>query len=159
MSETVLICCFGIGIVAGLRSMTAPAIVSCAGYVSWLGVGAGPFWFIASLPVVVILTVWALFEIVIDKTSKIGNRTGLVGLIFRIVTSSLSGAVISTAASTGPALGVIMGLAGGMIGTYGGYHLRRACVRRTSFGDLPVAIAEDLIGVGLGVVCVYVAGH
>ncbi len=159
MNEVVLICCLGIGVVAGLRSMTAPATVSWAGYVGWLPVAAGPFWFISWWPVVALLTAWALFELVLDKTTKIGNRTGIVGLIFRIITSSFSGAVISNAAGAGIVLGLIAGLVGGMIGTYGGYHLRRACVSKTSLSDLPVAIAEDLIAIGLGVVCVYFAGH
>lgn len=159
MNQTVLIWCLGIGIVAGLRSMTAPAVVSWAGFVGWLSVAVGPFWWVASLPAVVILTPWALFELVIDKTSKIGNRTGSVGLIFRIVTSSFAGAVISNSAGAGAAIGAITGLVGGMIGTYGGYFLRRACVQKTAISDLPVAIAEDLVAIGLGVVCVYFAGH
>jgi len=159
MNDVVLICSLGIGIVAGLRSMTAPAVVSWAGYVGWLSVAAGPFSFISTIPASVILTPWALFELVIDKTSKIGNRTGIVGVIFRIVTSSFSGAVISSAANAGLVTGAVAGLAGGMIGTFGGYHLRRACVRKTSFSDLPVAVAEDIIAIGLGIACVYFAGH
>lgn len=159
MNEVVLICSLGIGIAAGLRSMTPPAVVSWAGYIGWLSVSAGPFWFISSLPSVVLLTAWAIFELVLDKTTKIGNRTGLVGLIFRIITSSFSGAVVSSAAGAGIMPGIITGLAGGMIGTYGGYHLRRACVRKMSFSDFSVAIAEDIAAVGIGVLCVYAAGH
>lgn len=159
MNEVVLVCCLGIGIAAGLRSMTPPAVVSWAGYVGWLPITAGPFWVISWWPVVVLLTAWALFELVLDKTTKIGNRTGTVGLIFRIITSSFSGAVVSSAAGAGIGLGIVAGLVGGMIGTYGGYHLRRACVSKTSLSDLPVAIAEDIIAIGLGVVCVYVVGH
>ena len=159
MNEVVLICSFGIGIVAGLRSLTAPAIVSWAGYIGWLSVAVGPFWFVASIPVVVLLTAWALFELVIDKTTKIGDRTGPLGLIFRIVTSSFSGAVVSNAAGTGLTMGLVAGLFGGLIGTYGGYYLRKACVRRTSIGDLPFALVEDIIAICLGVVCVYFAGH
>ena len=159
MNELVLICSVGIGVVAGLRSMTAPAIVSWAAYLGCLNVASGPFWFAGSIPAVVILTPWALFELVIDKTSKIGKRTEALGLIFRIVTSSLSGAVISSASGVGVAMGMVCGLLGGMIGTFGGYHLRSACVRKTSLDDLPVAIVEDLIAISLGVACVYFVGH
>jgi uncharacterized membrane protein len=159
MKEVVLICSLGIGVVAGLRSMTAPAIVSWGGFVGWLSVYAGAFWWVASVPVVVLLTAWAIFELVIDKTAKIGNRTGLVGLIFRIVTSTFSGAVVSSSAGTGLAFGMISGLSGGMIGAFGGYHLRRACVRETTLSDRSVGIAEDIIAIGLGVVCVYFGGH
>jgi uncharacterized membrane protein len=159
VNELILACSLGIGVVAGLRSMTAPAVVSWAAYVGWLNVATGPFWFTASIPVVVLLTAWALFELVIDKTSKIGNRTELFGLIFRIVTSSLSGAVISSAAGIGAVMGMSAGLVGGMLGTYGGYNLRKVCVRNTSFGDLPVACVEDTVAICLGVTCVYFVGH
>ena len=159
MNELILIFSFGIGIVAGLRSMTAPALVSWAAYVGWLDVSHGPFWWIALVPVVVLLTAWALFELVMDKTSRLGNRTGPLGLVFRIVTSSLSGAVIYSASGAGLALGIASGLLGGMIGTFGGYHLRKALVERNSIGDFPIAIAEDIVAIGLGLACVYLPGH
>ena len=158
MNEVILICSFGIGIVAGLRSMTAPAVVSWTGHVGWLGLSNGPFWFMATVPAVLILTPWSLFELVIDKTSKIGNRTELLGLGFRIVTSSFSGAAVSSAAGADLAIGMVSGLFGGMIGTFGGYYLRRACVRNSTLGDLPIAIGEDIIAIGLGAGCVYIAG-
>ena len=159
MNEGVLIWCAVIGIVAGLRSMTAPAVVSWAAYAGWLNVASGPFWSVASIPVVVLLTAWALSELIIDKTSLIGKRTEPLGLIFRIVTSSLSGAVISRAAGFGVLIGIILGLVGGMIGTFAGYNLRQVCVRNTTIGDLPVALAEDAVAVGLGLACVYFAGR
>lgn len=105
-------------------------------------------------PAVVILTAWALFELVLDKTSKIGRRTEPLGLIFRIVTSGLSGAVVSSAVGAGIVTGMAFGLVGGMIGTFGGYHLRAACVRKTPFGDTPVALCEDVVAIGLAVACV-----
>ena len=157
VNELVVICSIGIGIVAGLRSMTAPAIVSWAAYLGWLHAADGPFSFVASWPIVALLTVWAVFELVLDKTSKIGNRTGLVGVVFRVVTSTFSAAVLSKAAGAGSATGMVFGLVGGMIGTFGGYYLRRECVRNTSLSDLPVAIAEDIIAIGLGVACAYFA--
>jgi uncharacterized membrane protein len=89
----------------------------------------------------------------------LGNRTGAMGLTFRIVTSSLSGAVASSAAGMGIVIGLVVGLVGGMIGTFGGYYLRKACVRKTSFGDLPIAIVEDIIAIGLGLACVYFVRH
>lgn len=105
------------------------------------------------------LAPWALFELVLDENSKIGDRTGLVGLIFRMVTSSFSGAVISSAGGTEPVMGMIAGLVGGVIGTYGGFHLRRASVLNTKYSDTRVAITEDLIAIGIGLACVYFAGR
>jgi uncharacterized membrane protein len=137
--------------------MTPPAILTWAAYFGWINVVPGPFWFIAWGPVVVLLTAWAIFELVIDKTAKIGNRTGIVGLLFRIVTSGFSAAVLSSTAGMGLAIGIISGLFGGVIGTFGGYYLRKKIVQDGSLGDLPVAVAEDVIAISLGVMCVYFA--
>jgi uncharacterized membrane protein len=150
MNERVLICSFGIGFVAGLRSMTAPALVSWAAYLGWLDLSTGPFYFLSFQPVIILLTLWALFELVLDKTDKLGSRTGPLGLIFRIVTGSLSGAAVYSGAGGALTLGAIIGLAGAMIGTFGGYYSRRAIVERSSLSDFKVAIVEDIVAVTLG---------
>jgi uncharacterized membrane protein len=139
--------------------MTAPAIVSWAAYVGWLDVSNGPIWFVGTVPMVVLLTALALFELIMDKTAKLGARTDAGGLTFRIVTSSFSGGVVYSAVGASLAPGIVAGLVGGMIGTYGGYYLRRTIVQNSSFGDPPIAIAEDIIAIGLGLVCVYLPGH
>ena len=159
MTELILLSCFGIGVVAGLRSMTAPAVVSLAAYFGWLDVSGGPFWFLASPLVVALLTIWALFELVMDKTPRLGNRTGFLGLPFRIITSSCSGAAIASAAGRGIVPGIIVGLVGGLIGTFGGYHARKTIDQRTSIGDFSIALAEDLIAITLGLLVVYLPGH
>jgi uncharacterized membrane protein len=130
--------------------MTAPALVSWAGYLGWLNLSSSPFYFLASRTALVILTAWALLELVLDKTDKLGNRTQPLGLIFRIVTGSLSGAAIYSAAGGAPYLGAIIGLAGAMTGTFGGFYSRRAIVQRTSVSDFWVAIAEDIIAIAIG---------
>jgi len=150
MDEKVLICTLGIGFVAGLRSMTAPALVSWAAYLGWLDLSTGPLNFLSFPAVVILLTVWALFELVLDKTDKLGRRTGAVGLIFRIVTGSLSGAAVYSATGGALASGAAIGLAGAMIGTFGGYYSRRALVEKSSLSDFTVAIFEDLVAIVLG---------
>src|SRR3982751_188689 len=116
MNEQVLICSFGIGFVAGLRSMTAPACVSWAAYLGWIHLANSPLYFLSFQSVAVLLTVWALFELVLDKTDKIGNRTGALGLIFRIVTGSVSGAAVYVGSGGSLPFGAFVGLAGAMGG-------------------------------------------
>jgi|tagenome__1003787_1003787.scaffolds.fasta_scaffold20915212_2 uncharacterized membrane protein len=157
MNEQVLICCFGIGFVAGLRSMTSPACVSWAAYLGWLDLSNGPFYFFSSPLVVILLTVWALFELGLDKTDKIGNRTGALGLIFRIVTGSASGAAVYISVGGALTLGALIGLAGAMAGTFGGYYSRRAIVERSWLSDLSVGLAEDILAVALGLGFIYIA--
>jgi uncharacterized membrane protein len=159
MNERVLICSFGIGFVAGLRSMTAPACVSWAAYLGWIDLSNSPFYFLSFQAVVILLTVWALFELVLDKTDKIGDRTGALGLIFRIVTGSVSGAAVYVGAGGALTFGALIGLAGAMIGTFGGYYSRRAIVEKSSVSGFSVAIAEDILAVALGLGFVYLAAR
>jgi uncharacterized membrane protein len=161
MNEQVLICSFGIGFVAGLRSMTAPALVSWAAYLGWIDLSNSPFKFLSFQVVVILLTAWALLELVLDKTDKIGNRTGALGWIFRIVTGSVCGAAVYRAAGGALALGAAIGFAGAMVGTFGGFYSRRAILKKSPFSDFSVAIAEDVVAValGLGSVCLAARLH
>jgi uncharacterized membrane protein len=156
MNEWVLICCFAIGFAAGLRSMTPPAVISWAALLGRLNVSAGPFYFVGTLVLVAVLTAWALFELVVDKTGKFGDRTGAVGLTFRVVTSSICGAVVYS--TTGAiAIGAVAGLCGGIVGTYLGFYVRRAIVQKSGLRDLYVAITEDILEIGLACVFVFLA--
>src|SRR4051812_41743369 len=157
MNEQVLICSFGIGLVAGLRSMTAPAIVSWGGFLGWIDLSTGPFYFFTYRAVLVLLTAWAALELVLDKTDKLGRRTEPLGLIFRIVTGSVSGAAVYRAAGGAIITGAIIGLAGAIIGTLVGYYSRRAIVAKGRISDLPVAIVEDILAVALGLSFMYLA--
>ena len=159
MNDQVVICSFGIGLVAGLRSMTAPACVSWAAYLGWLDLSNSVFHFLSFPTVVVILTVWALFELVLDKTDLIGKRTEALGLIFRIVSSSVSGAAIYSAKGGALAFGALVAVVGAMTGTFGGYYFRRSLVEKSSFSDLSVAMTEDIIAIALGLGFVYMAAR
>src|SRR5436305_11448736 len=112
--------------------MTAPAIVSWTGFLGWIDLSTGPFYFFTYRAVLVLLTACAALELVLDKTDKLGRRTEPLGLIFRIVTGSLSGAVVYSAAGGLLTSGAIIGLAGAMIGTFGGYYSRKAIVKKSS---------------------------
>jgi uncharacterized membrane protein len=159
MNEQVLIFSFAIGFVAGLRSMTAPACVSWAAYLGWIDLSAGPFNFLSFQAVVILLTAWALFELVLDKTDKIGNRTGALGLIFRIVTGSISGAAVYVGSGGSLSFGAFVGLAGAMVGTFGGFYSRRAILKSSPLSGFSVAIAEDIVAVALGLGVMYLAAR
>ena len=74
----VFILAIGIGIVAGLRSLTAPALVAWAAYLGWLNLQASPFAFMGSTTAVAIFSVLALGELVADKLPKAPQRRLLV---------------------------------------------------------------------------------
>jgi uncharacterized membrane protein len=139
----------GIGIVAGLRSLTAPAAVSWAAHLGWLSLRGSPVAFIGSTVAVVILSLAAIVEFVADLLPKTPNRTAPVGLIARIVTGALSGTCIC-AAATGPMLvGAVLGAIGAVIGAFAGYQVRTRLVNALGVKDAVIGISEDLVAIGL----------
>ena len=58
---------FGIGVVAGLRSMTAPAIVGWAAHLGWISLSGSHLAFMGSAWAVGIFTLGALAEFVADQ--------------------------------------------------------------------------------------------
>jgi uncharacterized membrane protein len=138
-----------IGIVAGLRSLTAPAIVSWAAHLGWLNLHDSPFAFMSSTIAVVIFSLPAIGELIADMLPNTPNRTMLVPLLARILMGGLSGA--SLCASTGQSLliGAVLGAIGGVIGAFGGYEIRRRLVRSLKIKDAFIGICEDLIAIAL----------
>src|SRR5689334_15139520 len=112
---------FVIGVLAGLRSLTAPAAVSWAAYLGWLKLDGvlGLFGHVAS---VAVFTVLAVAELVADKLPKTPARTAPLGLGARIVTGALSGAAVAAAGSQSAVLGAVLGAVGGVAGAFGGYQ-------------------------------------
>jgi len=79
---------FGIGVVAGLRSMTAPAIVAWAAHLGWISLSGSHLAFIGSAWAVGIFTLGALAEFVADQLPTTPARTTAGPLAARIVMGS-----------------------------------------------------------------------
>ena len=141
---------FCIGVVAGLRSMTAPAVVAWAAYLGWINLHGSPLEFMGSVWAVGILTLMAVGELVADKLPKTPSRTAPIGLGARVVTGALSGACLATAGDASLWLGALAGAAGGIAGAFAGYRARVGLVRALHVPDFTIAIPEDLIAIGLG---------
>lgn len=137
---------FLIGFFAGLRSLTAPATTAWAVYLGWLKLER-PLSLIGSLPAVVILTVGAVVELVIDKLPKTPSRTSPPGLIARIVTGGLTGACVAAGGGQGALVGAVLGAAGGVVGCFAGYQARTRLVKALGTRDSYVALLEDLVAV------------
>jgi len=144
----------GIGIVAGLRSLTAPAIVSWGTHLGWINLHNSPLSFMGSPIAVGIFTLLAILELVADKLPKTPARTAPVGLIARVITGGLYGACLYAAGAASPLPGAVFGIIGALIGTFGGYHLRRALVTKLNVKDIVIAVPEDIIAIVLACVIV-----
>jgi uncharacterized membrane protein len=145
----VLLLALLIGIVAGLRSLTAPALVSWAAHIGWMNLQGTPLAFMGSTAAVGIFTLLAILELIGDVLPKTPARTTPVPLIARIVMGGLCGACIYAAGAATPLVGAIVGIIGAVIGTYGGYHIRRSLVNGLKVKDIMIAIPEDIIAIAL----------
>ncbi|OMC42828.1 DUF4126 domain-containing protein [Mycobacterium sp. IS-1264] len=147
-----------IGVVAGLRSLTAPAVVAWAAFIGWIDLhGTWASW-VANLITVIVLTVLAVGELVNDKLPKTPARTAPPIFAARIVTGGFAGAVLGAMPHwTFSALGA--GVIGAVIGTLGGYQARKRLVGVTGGKDLPIALLEDAVAIAGGFAIAAWAGH
>ena len=135
-----------IGVVAGLRAMTAPALVSWAAYLGWLDLGGSWLAFLGSLWTVGVLTLLALVEFVTDQLPTTPSRTVPVQFGARILSGALSGAAVGTAGGSWVG-GLVAGVVGAVLGTLGGRAFRARLA--AGFGkDRPAAFVEDAVAVG-----------
>ena len=77
--------------VAGLRSMTAPAVIAWTAHLGRIHLAGSHLDFMSSTWAVGIFTLGAVGEFVADLLPNTPSRTAAVGLVARIVTGSLSG--------------------------------------------------------------------
>ena len=142
----VLLMALLIGVVAGLRSLTAPAVVAWAGFLGWINLQHTWASWMANIITVVILSVLAVGELVNDKLPKTPARTAPPIFAARLITGGFSGAVIGAAWHwTFTSLGA--GVIGAVLGTLGGYHARKALVAVRNGQDLPIALLEDAVAI------------
>jgi uncharacterized membrane protein len=145
---------FLIGVVGGLRSVTGPAVVAWATNRHWLTLHNSLLAFMGSTPAVAVFTVLALGELVADKLPSTPSRTGVPGLIGRGVLGGLSGACVAVAGAQSVALGAVLGAAGGIAGAFAGYEVRARLVRALKVPDFIVALLEDAVAIGGGLLIV-----
>ncbi|MGH2358906.1 MAG: DUF4126 domain-containing protein [Vicinamibacterales bacterium] len=135
-----------IGVVAGLRAMTAPAAVSWGAWLGWLYVAPTPLAFLGYAFTPWVLTALALGELVTDQLPTTPSRTVPVQFGTRILTGGLSGAAIG-AARGALGIGMVGGILGAVIGTLGGRAFRARLA--AAFGkDRPAAFIEDAVAIG-----------
>jgi uncharacterized membrane protein len=139
----------GIGIVAGLRALTAPAAVAWAAHLGWLNLHESSLAFMGSTAAVAIFSLLAIVELIGDMRPMIPKRTAFVPLLARILMGGLCGACLSAAAGQSLAVGAVLGEIGGVTGAFAGYEIRKRLVANLHIRDLFIAITEDLITIAL----------
>jgi uncharacterized membrane protein len=145
----ILVFAIGIGIVAGLRSLLAPAVVAWAAHFDLLNLHGSALAFMGSRAAVAIFSIFAIGELVADKLPKTPKRTAFAPLLARILLGGLSGASLFAAAGGSLLAGALLGATGGVIGAFVGYEIRRRIVTNMHVKDLFVALCEDLVAIAL----------
>ncbi len=139
-----------LGITVGLRTMTAMAVLCWFAWLQWLPQQGWASW-VGSLGAVIVFTVLAAGEYVVDTLPATPNRTSPPLLVARLVFGALVGALAAHAIIEPAAGGAIFGVLGALIGTYGGFRVRMYWSK--SLGrDLPVALLESACALALAVV-------
>jgi uncharacterized membrane protein len=152
-----LLLAFGLGIVAGLRSMTPPAVVAWAARLGYLELASTPLAWLGSRVAAWLFAAAAAGELIVDKLPFTPNRTDPGPFVGRLVSGALAGAALSSGHAGSLAGGAVAGAAGAVVGTFGGYRTRTGLVRALGIPDYVIALLEDVVAVGGAILLVLAA--
>jgi uncharacterized membrane protein len=148
--STLLAQAIGLGAIAGMRSMAAPALVShhlAHDHDESLG---RPFSLVGSPTVATLLKFPALGEMVLDKLPIVPSRIELPPLLGRIGSGALVGATLYKTHGRNLLVGALVGGLAALASTYLIYHIRRVAGERLPVPDGVLGAVEDAVVLGGG---------
>nr|WP_295107099.1 DUF4126 family protein [uncultured Caulobacter sp.] len=135
-----------IGVIAGLRAMTAPAAAAWAARLGWLPLAGFPLAWLGGWIAVGVFSMLAVLELVADQHPKTPSRKVPHQFGTRVLTGAFSGAALMMPSGHW-VRGAVIGAVGAVLGTLGGAAFRGRLAAK--FGkDAPAAFIEDAIAVG-----------
>jgi uncharacterized membrane protein len=139
-----------LGLLAGMRTMSAPVLISRVARSGALASPGSKLAFLNSHSAASATALLALGELVADKVPKLPARTKAGPLTARAVSGAFAGAVLCAARKRSPWLGALCGAAGAVAGAFAAQHLRHAIKDGLGVPDAVVAVAEDAVVAGGG---------
>jgi uncharacterized membrane protein len=142
----------GLGVLAGMRTASAPAIAShilshhSSGHLSKSSLN-----FMQSDKMAVVLKVLATGEFIGDKLPFTPNRIKPLGIVFRCLSGSLAGASIYKASGNNALTGALIGTVTAFGSTFGSYFLRKGIVNKFELFDPLIGAIEDALVIGAGI--------
>jgi uncharacterized membrane protein len=139
-----LIKTLGLGAIAGMRSMAAPAALSSAvarGDVG--GLEDTPFAALGFPGVSRALLLLEIGEMIVDKLPVAPSRTSPPPLLGRAAFGAFVGAALFVSEGRRAAVGGVLGAVSALAGAYAGEHLRLLGAERLGVPDPVVALLED----------------
>lgn len=145
-------CALILGLVAGMRTVMAPAVFALAlSRRPELVPPVSPAQWFTPLPLANLLGLAALGELVTDKLPRTPNRTAFGPFIARLVSGAVTGAAVVQVGRINLWFGVVCGAIGALVGTFGMFHVRRFVGRVTRIRDPFIGAMEDIIAIALAV--------
>jgi len=124
---------FGIGVVAGMRSMAAPAIARAK----------------TKDNISAVLTMAMLGEMLVDKLPFTPSRTMIAPLVVRAVSGGVSGAIVTQdVEDVDRRIAIGLGVLGAVAGSFACERIRVSAAEKIP--DTVVALVEDLVAFTLG---------
>jgi uncharacterized membrane protein len=140
----------GLSALAGLRSMSAPTLLSYIATRDPAGFAGMPFSILASRKVLAILVLMAMGEDLVDKTPIPPRRTHPVLLAWRAAVGAFAGAAVFARQRRSLLAGAAAGGLTSAASTYASYELRRRTGQKLHWPDPVVALLEDALVFGAG---------
>ncbi|MDP8952376.1 MAG: DUF4126 family protein [Actinomycetota bacterium] len=134
----------GLGAVAGLRSMAAPALLARAVQRGEVGELQDTRFAVLGFPKVsTTLQLLMVGEMVADKTPFIPSRTSAPALLGRALSGTLVGAALFAAERRRPASGAVLGALSATAAAYAGEMFRTKGAQKLGVPDQVLALLED----------------
>jgi len=145
------------GVVTGMRSVTALAVLC---WFAWLGILPETGWaaWSATAVATIVLGLCALGEYAGDLSPRALSRTSALPMIVRVLFGGVAGALCAQALTEPVAGGVLFGVAGVLIGAYGGVRMRVWLAKKVG-RDWSVGVTESVVALGLAVLAAVMLHH
>ena len=140
-----------LGVLTGFRTLTPITILCWFAYRGHLPLDDTWGAWTEKLATPIIFSVLAVGELIGDKLPMTPNRTAAGPLIARVVFGGLVGALVATGLYGDMAEGILLGVAGALVGAWGGFLVRRELVQRLNCSDWNIAIVEDALAICLSI--------
>ncbi|WP_210488853.1 DUF4126 family protein [Rufibacter aurantiacus] len=139
------------GAIAGMRAMTAPAIL--ANHLSdspSLSLAGSKLNYLQKSGVATGMQILAVAEMFGDKFPQVPKRIVPIELLPRVFSGALVGATIAELNGESRVTGGLLGIVGAVASSYAFYFLRKKLGKATKLPDAALALAEDALAVKLG---------
>ncbi|WP_299754939.1 DUF4126 family protein [uncultured Pontibacter sp.] len=139
------------GALAGMRSLSAPALLSRALNENKNGaLAATPLKYLQNKYVANTLTGLAATELLGDKIPGVPDRIEVPSLLFRATSGAVVGAAVYASNHEKLLKGAAIGAAAAVAATYLSFYLRKTLCEKTTIADPVIGALEDALVLGSG---------